>query len=263
MSSLYLPSHVIEEVNFSSPIKRDDSGIPVKRIQEWLAYHRFSTGIDSDFGPATEQCVLGFQKAQKIPATGIVDQETFSRLVEPLRSVLTQISPANGDDFASLTMKYASQHLAKNPIEIGGQNCGPWVRTYMDGNEGKDWPWCAGFVTFILKQVSAAMGCNPPISGSFDCWELARQAKENDIFVSGDELNSDTSWNRLKLCPCCIFLVRDGSGHWQHTGFACGDQCSETVSTIEGNTNDDGSAEGYEVCRRIRSIADKDFVRLA
>jgi hypothetical protein len=30
--------------------------------------------------------------------------------------------------------------------------------------------------------------------------------------------------------------------------------------TIEGNTNDDGSREGYEVCRRFRSYQKTDFI---
>jgi len=30
--------------------------------------------------------------------------------------------------------------------------------------------------------------------------------------------------------------------------------------TIEGNTNDDGSREGYEGCQRVRGYASKDFI---
>jgi hypothetical protein len=32
-------------------------------------------------------------------------------------------------------------------------------------------------------------------------------------------------------------------------------------STVEGNTNDEGSADGYEVCQRMRSLTKKDFIR--
>lgn len=257
----YIPHHVFQELEFVGTIKKGDTGFPVKRVQEWLSYHDFATTIDSDFGPATQKCVVEFQTFHELTSNGAVDQETFSRLVRPLRSALSEITPASEDDLASLTMKYARQHLSMHPREIGGQNRGPWVRTYMDGNEGDKWPWCAGFVTFVLKQVCDVMHCEMPIQGSFDCWDLARQAEEKGKLVSGDELRSE-SWDALHLCPCCIFLVRDGAGHWQHTGFACGDQCSETVVTIEGNTNDDGNAEGYEVCKRIRSLTDKDYIRL-
>jgi hypothetical protein len=37
----------------------------------------------------------------------------------------------------------------------------------------------------------------------------------------------------------------------------------EVIETIEGNTNDSGEREGFEVCARTRSYAGKDFVRLA
>jgi hypothetical protein len=36
----------------------------------------------------------------------------------------------------------------------------------------------------------------------------------------------------------------------------------EVFKTIEGNTNDDGSREGYEVCARIHDFKSMDFVLL-
>ena len=258
----YLPQHAVNELMFSSPIKRNDFGSKVKRVQEWLSLHDFSTTIDSDYGPATEQCVRDYQDAKQLPSTGIVDRATYTSLTEPLSNALREITLTEDETIASLSLKYARQHLSEHPREIGGQNCGPWVRAYMDGNEGKEWAWCAGFVTFVTKQACTTMGHPLPIPGSFDCWELARQAKESELFISEDSLNT-ASWSAQDLSPCCIFLLKDGSGHWSHTGFACGDQCLTTISTIEGNTNDDGNAEGYEVCKRTRSLEGKDYIRLA
>jgi hypothetical protein len=37
----------------------------------------------------------------------------------------------------------------------------------------------------------------------------------------------------------------------------------ETFETIEGNTNDAGDREGYEVCQRVRGYAGKDFIVVA
>jgi hypothetical protein len=34
----------------------------------------------------------------------------------------------------------------------------------------------------------------------------------------------------------------------------------DVFHTIEGNTNDEGSREGYEVRKRIRGHEDKDFI---
>ena len=38
------------------------------------------------------------------------------------------------------------------------------------------------------------------------------------------------------------------------------DAAADTFKTIEGNTNDDGSHEGYEVCARVRGYAGIDVV---
>jgi hypothetical protein len=45
-----------------------------------------------------------------------------------------------------------------------------------------------------------------------------------------------------------------------HTGFSFGG-AAQTFPTIEGNTNDNGRANGYEVCKRLRSISKKDLIR--
>lgn len=260
MVTANLPSHIVQEISFSSEVKRNQTGNKVKQVQEWLEFHHFATAIDSDFGPATERCVKNFQEQKELPITGVVDQATYIRLVEPLTKALKPIQPSPNETLGDLVLKYAKQHLSQHPIELGGQNRGPWVRVYMDGKEGVDWPWCAGFVTFILKQACAALDCSMPISGSFGCDELAHQAHHKGRFVSGSSIENHTaSWNTLK--PCCIFLVRRSSGDWTHTGFAF-NKDNDTFSTIEGNTNDTGSPEGYEVCQRTRSLSSKDFIRL-
>jgi len=258
----YSSKSAINELIFSSPISRHDVGEKVKRVQEWLSLHDFSTSIDSDFGPATEKCVRDYQDAKRLPSTGIVDRATYTSLTEPISHALREITPSENESISGLIMRYARQHLIEHPREVGGQNCGPWVRLYMDGNEGREWAWCAGFVTFVTIQACRSAGHPLPIKGSFDCWNLAQQAKDNGLFISGDSL-TPASWSGQDLSPCCIFLVQDGSGHWSHTGFACGDQHPTTISTIEGNTNDDGNAEGYEVCRRTRSLIGKDYIRLS
>ena len=209
--------------------------------------------------PATERCVKNFQQAHHLPVTGIVDRATYDSLIYPLKQALQAIPVTPDDNLPNLVLKYAQQHLEQHPLEIGGQNRGPWVRIYLDGNEGTLWAWCAGFVTFILKQACLTLNLPMPIEGSFRCNELAQQAKDKNLFVrSNDIISGNVSWQSLN--PCCIFLVRKGS-RWSHTGFAC--QPNEnSFSTIEGNTNDDGNAEGYEACKRIRSLTQKDFIRI-
>ena len=46
---------------------------------------------------------------------------------------------------------------------------------------------------------------------------------------------------------------------YAHTGIVV-QAGPDTFKTIEGNTNDDGSAEGYEVCARVRGYTGIDFI---
>jgi hypothetical protein len=260
MSELHFPAHVSKELVLSGVVKKGDDGTNVKQVQEWLSLRGFGTGIDSDFGPATEHCVKDFQQANHLSVTGIVDQVTYSSLVSPLKAALQAIPVTPNDKLPDLVLKYAQQHLAQHPLEIGGQNRGPWVRVYLDGNEGTPWAWCAGFVTFILKQACLTLNRSMPLAGSFRCNELAQQAKAKHLFVrSNDIANGTVSWQSLN--SCCIFLVQKNSSEWQHTGFVF-EPSGNTFLTIEGNTNDDGNREGYEVCKRTRSLKGQDFIRI-
>jgi hypothetical protein len=56
--------------------------------------------------------------------------------------------------------------------------------------------------------------------------------------------------------------VRRTATDWTHTGLVTA-SAAEVFDTIEGNTNDDGNREGFEVCSRSRGYQDKDFIRLS
>ncbi|HMS82879.1 MAG TPA: peptidoglycan-binding domain-containing protein [Nitrospira sp.] len=254
-----LATWIRKELDLGQTIKVGAHGQSVTRIQEWLNLHGFGLAIDSDFGPVTKRTVQAFQKQCGLSVTGSVNLKTFHALVDPLRQALAPIK-AGRHTLGSLVWKYANAHLKQNPREIGGQNCGPWVRLYMEGHEGADWPWCAGFVSFVLKQAAETLQMQEPIQGSFSCDTLAAQAKNAGLFVKESDFACGVT-SIDTLSKTCIFLVRRTETDWIHTGFATG--FDETAfDTIEGNTNDEGSHEGYEVCPRARGYADKDFVLL-
>jgi hypothetical protein len=243
----------MDELNLDKDYGRGSKGKKVKLIQEWLCFHGFNIVIDGDFGPATEYAVKAFQKKKGLDVSGIVNKDTFAKLTEPMQAVLKPIA-GEGKRLGDLVVAYAKQHLKQHPVEIGGQNKGPWVRLYMDGNEGTAWPWCAGFVCFILRQACEALRLAMPILPSFSCDSLAIRAKEKGIFLAGTEAEV-----RAKITPGSLFLVRRTSTSWVHTGIVLKAE-EEVLHTIEGNTNDEGSREGYEVCKRVRSYQDKDFI---
>ena len=241
----------MSDLKLDKPLKRGDKNGQVKLIQEWLSLHDQGVGIDGDFGPATQAAVKNFQTKVGFPTNGVVDENTFAKLIAPMHAALQPI-PASGLSLGALVVAYAHQHLAQHPREVGGENSGPWVRLYMDGNEGKQWAWCAGFVCFCLKQASDALGVAMPITKNFSCDELAKSAKKNKIFVgSGD--------SHAKVGPGSIFLVRKTATDWTHTGIIVS-TTNDTFKTIEGNTNNAGSTNGIEVRARTRNLSTVDFI---
>lgn len=260
MPMLEYPNYVKKELEFPGETSLGATGMKARRVQEWVTFHKFGTNIDDDFGPATERCVRNFQTAKGLPSNGKVDSNTWEKLVEPLKKALTDITPATNDTLASLTLKYAQQHLKIHPIELGKQNRGAWVRVYMNGVDGAHRLWCAGFVTFVLKQACDTLEMPMPISGSVSCDTLAEQAKQAGLFVRGTSVaNGETPWTSLGKSQ--IFLVRASATDWTHTGF-CFNGSGQTFSTVEGNADFGGSNNGFEVTKLVRSVADKDFIKL-
>ena len=243
----------MSDLDLDKNYKKSTKGPKVKLIQEWLCLHGFHVAIDTDFGPATDRAVREFQKKNGLKPDGIVGKGTFAKLIKPMTDVLKPIA-ADGKALGRMVVAYAEQHLKQTPLEIGGQNRGPWVRLYMNGNEGPDWPWCAGFASFILKQACKALEAPLPIKTSVSCDVLAEQAKQKGIF-----LPEAKAQDRKLVRPGSLFLVRRTTTDWVHTGIVLKAD-ADVFYTIEGNTNDEGSREGYEVCKRFRGYDKKDFI---
>ncbi len=254
-----LASWIQKEVELNGPLKKGARGLAVRRVQEWLQFHGFGLVIDEDFGGVTKKRVQEFQEDRGLGTNGIVNAATFQELVAPLVQVLTPISSAN-HTFPTMVLEYAKAHLAQHPLEVGGQNRGPWVRLYMKGHDGVEFPWCAGFVTFILKQAAETLGMSMPIQGSTSCDSLAAQGKEAGLFMQESSLSGGKT-SQKDLSRASIFLVKRSSTDWTHTGLATAFN-QDSFETIEGNTNDEGSREGFEVCSRSRGYKKKDFILL-
>ena len=261
-----VPRYVREEVD--PPAKTVAKGIKgetVRRIQEWLNYHQFRTAMNADFGPATETCVQEFQESRKMKASGKVDTATWAELVGPMRDALDEPKRLNRMNATEAVLAVARQHLQQHPVEIGGSNKGPWVRLYCYGNDGPAWAWCAGFVTLVMQQAYFYRGAAFPIDGSVSCDTLAAQGKAAGLFVDGRDISSGrVPWEGMG--DVCVFLRRRTPTDWTHTGFAfdgVGAPKELVFTTIEGNTNDEGSREGFEACMGKRSVVgdNYDFIR--
>ena len=219
-----------------------------KLVQEYLGINAIKLTIDGDWGPATSK---GLQ--QFAPGSTVVDQRVMNLLAQPILRAIAPAAAARtlGDTIVAV----ARRHLAVHPIEVGGQNAGPWVRYYMDGNEGPKWPWCAGFVTRVIEQACADIAITVPahLKRTYSCDVLGGAAGNAHKRVIGTSVD---------VRPGSVFLVRGAkAGDWVHTGIVT-EVDGQTFATIEGNTNDEGSREGFEVCRRIRNRCNLDVVLL-
>jgi hypothetical protein len=243
------------ELAFPGTIAQGARGSAAKRLQEWLSFHRFNTPVDGAFGDATAVQLAAFQSSVGASQQATLTNDVWDQLVAPLSNALAPITIPTGATLPDVVLAVARQHSAARPLEIGGQNSGPWVRAYMDGNEGSEYPWCAGFATFVIASACNQLGVSMPVLRTYSCDSLAVDARNHGRLIASKNLD----WQAMGAC--LLFLVQRTPNDWIHTGFAFA-VTGQTFSTIEGNSNDSGSNEGYEVCERQRSLNGKSLIRL-
>nr|WP_294924139.1 peptidoglycan-binding protein [uncultured Flavobacterium sp.] len=231
----------------------------VEKIQSWLNLFAMqnpgsgtATGIDGDFGPATEKAVLNFQKFNSLTQTGVVDQNLFDKLASPLKKAFED--PVPGNNLRELILNTAKNHLKNHPFELvinNQSNSGPWVRSYMDGHEGAAWFWCMGFVQAIIDQAASVQGKNfktlMPLT--YSCDTVGTTGLQKNILKRYQAART----NPALIKPADIFLIQKTPNDWFHTGIVTAVH-GDIIETIEGNTNSDGSHNGNAVMNRIRNF---------
>lgn len=246
-----------EELTLAKSVTVGDSGDEVRKVQEWLCLRDFRVDIDGAFGPVTGHALGLFQESQGLKADGVAGPLTFAALVLPMRLALAPVS-VSGLSLGQMLSLVAKAHLSARPAEAGGDNAGPWVRLYMRGHQGSEYRWCAGFVSFCLAQACELLGRPMPIVGSFGCDELVGQAKRAKCFVS----NAGSKAPGLEVGSFFVERRRREAIDYIHVGIVVEVTSKGVYRTIEGNTNDEGSANGHEVCARWRGYhAFRDYIR--
>lgn len=259
-------AHVRDELEFPGAAAFGNKNDDVKRLQEWLTLSDFRTAIDKDFGPATKEALQRFQAHARHTVTGVLTEADWAVLIAPIR---TAIAAPRQQQFLPRLRAVAQQHAKLRGREVGGPNAGPWVRLYMRGREGRDQLWCAGFVSFLLRQ--AALACEDYLAFKWrnyhevSCDRLAADAQKRGDFY-GQEAAMELAGTEPRALEVAIFLSRKTARDWVHTGLAfkpVADGGALRFDTIEGNTNQAGSSNGIEVARRIRAGKRYDFVALS
>ncbi|WJN62958.1 endolysin [Streptomyces phage phiScoe25] len=98
--------------------------------------------------------------------------------------------------------------------------------------DGYGWPWCAAFVSWV-----------------------AHEAGHKDLYPKTASCSQGVAWfkgqGRFSEYPAIGAQVFFGANGGTHTGIVVS-YTADTITTIEGNTNDGGSAEGDGVYRKTR-----------
>jgi lysozyme family protein len=232
----------------------------VRRIQEWLNINDCVTSIDEDFGSSTETQLKAFQARSGRLPTGNLDAETWALLTAPMRRALATADHGAAPTLESAVINVAQQHIKERPVEIGGNNMGPWVRLYMGGLQGQEEKWCAGFVCLVVAQAARDLGATVPFRRQVGVDELVADAKKAGRFMKESEV-ADPVIRRSKILPGSLFVVRRTAKDWTHVGIVQTLR-SATFDTLEGNTGGDGGTDGANARQANRSYASKDFFRL-
>ena len=148
--------------------------------------------------------------------------------------------------------------------EQGGDNRGQMVEHFLRSvHLPPGQPWCAAFVHHVgysahYDHLERRSSWPLPATGS--CEALARAARASGALRDEPHVGD-------------IFLLySQARRRFIHTGIVVGVQDEERVLerdvhvcvTVEGNTNDDGSANGYATMRKVRTFREADghrFVR--
>lgn len=136
--------------------------------------------------------------------------------------------------------------------EVAGTNCGKRVNEYKAATwlaSEKSWPWCAAFVCWVVREAAAKAGVKftptfvrPQTAGAYDfeSWSLSQDNSTWTKKPHGNDIDAG---------DIVIFT-------FSHIGFAISKPDKNgNVTTIEGNTDGQGTREGGAVLRKIRHVS--------
>lgn len=147
---------------------------------------------------------------------------------------------------ADLLIRVAGASVGASEVPANS-NAGPFVeRCLRITGLGKGHPWCAAVVAMWGLEAFGAKWALPKTASCYQLGEYARVKEALDPTPAvGD-----------------VFLLHYPSlNRFAHTGIVVGVSAG-TIETIEGNTNDGGSREGWLVARKRRTPGERDrFIR--
>jgi hypothetical protein len=197
-----------------------DRGDDVLELQKLLAGRGYPLVFDGEFGSITYETVRAFQSQN-------VDQHGNSLVVDGLAGPVTlwslqhakpDMNPVSAVDYdqtpppdtggsaiGRITLLSAIGEMNAGACELGGNNCGPFVRKYLKPaglSEGN--PWCAAFVSWCQLQAQgddqsrmlfSYSSSARSIMNDFQDRGWAKKPQSNYVPLSGDLV----FWWRVRL----------------------------------------------------------------
>ena len=174
-----------------------------------------------------------------------VNQIAETALLEIIGAPSAKLSKADRQKRPRLAaLEAAIGELNAGAREIGGNNMGPWVKKYMRGREGD--PWSVGFLSWCFGQAPSGIPFTYTLSGN----SLLDEFRQRKWFYP------EKSGYVPK--PGDIMFFMKTPAQIRHVGIIELVE-KDIITTIEGNTNDEGRREAYKVARRVRSYHKKAF----
>ncbi|CAB4168044.1 hypothetical protein UFOVP860_91 [uncultured Caudovirales phage] len=254
------------------PISRGSrDAAAVVRLQEWLVTRgyriwldpRDAPAIDGDFGLGTQAGVEAFAKDNAIAP--LVDERFWLRLTSPMLAASSFRPTAR--ELGAAIVQVAQAHLLQQPREaraivdgrlVGADNSGPWPRAYLGPSTPA--PWCQGFVNRVRDQAAAALGVALEVpstfGGQYSLWvpNFVAACRSKCKFRTGHDLAAPVPPGSMFFVPGVI----GGQASHIHVGIVT-EFNGASFKTAEGNTANDGSANGWLALKRDRSTAACDF----
>ncbi|HEX2898064.1 MAG TPA: CHAP domain-containing protein [candidate division Zixibacteria bacterium] len=149
-----------------------------------------------------------------------------------------------GGEIGRAALAVAIAELNAGAQEIGGNNCGPWVKKYLNGLAEEVSSWCAGFVSYCYFNSGFAMPFNYTVSAR----DLCNQFKANNwAFILNDSITPEPG--------DFVFWWRNHPQSWKgHVGLVH-HSANGFLYTIEGNRTPKVEGFSHRLCQLTSLLA--------
>ncbi|MBP1746626.1 MAG: putative peptidoglycan-binding protein [Deltaproteobacteria bacterium] len=177
-----------------SVLKKGSQGAEVSELQGLLVQRGYPVVTDGVFGNQTYKAVRAFQSqnldqhGQPLKVDGEVGPLTWWSLTHPKPVIVTpsaidyaKMPPfaTGGSRLGKAALGVAIGELRAGAGEVGGNNCGPWVKKYLvPAGLGEGESWCASFVSWSYLQACEGDKRNMPFPYSPGARDLMSKLKK-------------------------------------------------------------------------------------